>query len=141
MTGLKQLFVEPHSLPLAAREAYVYLPIPPSSPPERRTAWEKALVPTGYLHDAVAAFKLLTEQDPSDLAAWYNLGLSAAWLGDNNAAVAGPGQIRRPGNGRGPGQQRLEPGRVAPLRPGHGRPGRHRGKHSHFRHQATSIRS
>jgi len=35
----------------------------------------------------VLAFRTLTEQDPSDRAAWYNLGLSLAWVGDNQGAL------------------------------------------------------
>src|SRR5262249_2967350 len=37
----------------------------------------------GRLGDAVRAFETLTQEDPKDAAAWYNLGLARAWLGDN----------------------------------------------------------
>src|SRR5262249_20277513 len=43
---------------------------------------------TGKLGDAVKAFEQLTAQNDGDAAAWYNLGLARAWLGDNAGAVA-----------------------------------------------------
>ncbi|HZU34750.1 MAG TPA: hypothetical protein VFA18_02505, partial [Gemmataceae bacterium] len=36
---------------------------------------------------AARAFEQLTQQDETDAAAWYNLGLVRAWLGDNRRAV------------------------------------------------------
>ena len=85
--GLNSVFGDQSALPLVARQAYAYLPVPPSAPPERKAAWEKALSPTGKISDAVLAFRALTEQDPGDVSAWYNLGISLAWIGDNGNAV------------------------------------------------------
>jgi tetratricopeptide (TPR) repeat protein len=39
------------------------------------------------LGDLVHVFEPLTKQDPNDAAAWFNLGLAHAWLGDNAAAL------------------------------------------------------
>src|SRR5207249_2900943 len=42
---------------------------------------------TGKLTDEARGFEQLTEQDAGDAAAWYNLGLTRAWLGDNARAI------------------------------------------------------
>ena len=42
---------------------------------------------TGKLSDAVSAFEQITQQQPDNDTAWYNLGLTKAWLGDNRGAV------------------------------------------------------
>jgi tetratricopeptide (TPR) repeat protein len=77
------------SLPASARKDYTFLSPPAEAPAERRLAWDHALAgaATGKLSDAVAAFERLTETDANDAAAWFNLGLARAWLGDNRAAV------------------------------------------------------
>jgi tetratricopeptide (TPR) repeat protein len=78
------------NLPAIAKEAYSYKPLPAAAAAERRGAWEKALstAHTGKLGDAARAFGQLTRDDPQDAAAWYNLGLTQAWLGNNRDAVA-----------------------------------------------------
>src|SRR5262249_22094995 len=55
----------------------------------RRSAWQAALgtATTGKLADAARVFAQLTAEDEADAAAWYNLGLVRAWLGDNAAAL------------------------------------------------------
>jgi tetratricopeptide (TPR) repeat protein len=87
--ALEQVFGPQGRFPLAARQEYKYLPLPPSAPPGRAAAWKKALetVRTGKVHDALAGFQQLVDQDPQDGPAFYNLGLSQAWLGNNAAAV------------------------------------------------------
>jgi tetratricopeptide (TPR) repeat protein len=62
---------------------------PPSEGGARGGAWEKALASagTGKLTDAARAFGQLTQSDPNDVAAWYNLGLCQAWLGNNAAGL------------------------------------------------------
>ena len=42
---------------------------------------------TGKLSDAKKAFEALTAAVPADPAAWFNLGLVKAWLGEQSAAV------------------------------------------------------
>ena len=39
------------------------------------------------LTDLVRIFEPLTKEDANDAAAWFNLGLARAWLGDNPAAL------------------------------------------------------
>src|SRR5207302_10057511 len=41
----------------------------------------------GKRGDAARAFEQLTAGDPDDPAAWYDLGLVRAWLGENGTAV------------------------------------------------------
>ncbi len=87
--GLEQLFGPEGGLPLPARREYSYLGLPATSAPERRSAWQQALgaATTGKLADAARAFAELTAQDGQDAAAWYNLGLTRAWLGENASAL------------------------------------------------------
>jgi tetratricopeptide (TPR) repeat protein len=77
------------NLPAAARAKYVYKPLAAGASADRRAAWDKALssAGTGKLADAVRAYEQLTQDDPNDTAAWYNLAISQAWLGNNPAAV------------------------------------------------------
>jgi tetratricopeptide (TPR) repeat protein len=52
-------------------------------------SWARALASaqTGKLSDAAAAYEKLTREFPEEPAAWHNLGLARAWLGENPAAV------------------------------------------------------
>jgi tetratricopeptide (TPR) repeat protein len=92
-TGLKenveQLFGKESRLPAAARHSYTFMSPGSAVAEGRRAAWDKALAgaATGKLSDAVRAFEQLTKEDESDAAAWYNLGLARAWLGENRAAI------------------------------------------------------
>ena len=63
---------------------------PAAAGPERRTAWDQALKSSGSgkLTDAVKAFEILTQGTQVEAEAWYNLGLTYAWLGNHPAAVA-----------------------------------------------------
>jgi tetratricopeptide (TPR) repeat protein len=66
-------------LPAAARREYTF-----------RTSKKGAAVPnldSPRLGDLVRVFEPLTKQDANDAAAWFNLGLAHAWLGDNAAAL------------------------------------------------------
>ena len=88
--GVDAVFgAENPNLPAAAKHKYVYKSLPGAAPSERREAWEKALssAATGKLSDAAAGFVQLTQDDGNDAAAWYNLGVTQAWLGQNRAAV------------------------------------------------------
>jgi tetratricopeptide (TPR) repeat protein len=77
------------NLPAAAKKKHTYHALPAHAPADRRAAWDKALASagTGKLSDAAAGFAKLTEEDSNDAAAWFNLGLTQAWLGQNRAAV------------------------------------------------------
>jgi tetratricopeptide (TPR) repeat protein len=86
---LDQYFGEQSPFPPLARQAYSFRSPPADAPAERRQAWQQALSAnqTGKLTDAARAFEQLTAGDPQDAAAWYNLGLVRAWLGDNAGAL------------------------------------------------------
>lgn len=65
--------------PLAARKPYAFRPTAKPVP-------EAAA--TGKFGDARKAFEELTAATPDDPAAWFNLGLVLAWLGEQPKAVA-----------------------------------------------------
>jgi len=56
---------------------------------DRRAAWDRATAGERQwrLEDVEKAFKELVADDPRDAAAWYNLGVARAWLGDNAGAA------------------------------------------------------
>jgi tetratricopeptide (TPR) repeat protein len=56
---------------------------------DRRAAWDKATAGEKQwrLEDVEKAFAELAKDDPRDAAAWYNLGVVRAWLGDNSGAL------------------------------------------------------
>jgi tetratricopeptide (TPR) repeat protein len=56
---------------------------------DRRTAWDKATAGERHwrLEEVERAFRELVADDSRDAAAWYNLGVARAWLGDNAGAV------------------------------------------------------
>jgi tetratricopeptide (TPR) repeat protein len=58
----------------------------------RREAWDQALAPldseTPPLGALARAFETLTQEDENDAPAWFNLGLTRAWLGDNLRAIS-----------------------------------------------------
>jgi tetratricopeptide (TPR) repeat protein len=88
--GLAQMFgPESPTLPSIACEKHEYKPLPPSASAERSGEWAKALATaaTGKLAHAEQAFAQLVSQQDSDPAAWYNLGLTRAWLGRNADAL------------------------------------------------------
>lgn len=73
------LFGEQSRLPECARKKYAFRPMTRRLPP--------AATETGKLTDARKAFDELTKQAPDDPAAWFNLGLVRAWLGEQPGAV------------------------------------------------------
>jgi tetratricopeptide (TPR) repeat protein len=84
----ERAFGDESPLPLSARKEYQFLGPSARTDPARRATWESLLSQAGgRFSDAVRAFETLTREDPNDKAAWYNLGLSRAWLGDNLAAL------------------------------------------------------
>jgi tetratricopeptide (TPR) repeat protein len=83
--GLEQVFGENARLPETARKRHALR----SPGAAHRASWDAALKECPPKLSALAsAYESLTQQDPNDDAAWYNLGLTKAWLGDNKAAVA-----------------------------------------------------
>ncbi len=71
-------FGEQSPLPKAARKKYVFRPTAkPVSP----------ALATGKFGDARKAFEQLTALTPGDPAAWFNLGVVLAWIGEQPKAV------------------------------------------------------
>jgi tetratricopeptide (TPR) repeat protein len=87
--SFEAVFGDKGRLPWSARREYAFRPPAPSAGGERRAAWDRALSVAGQarLSDAARAFDELTKADPEDGAAWHNLGLARAWLGDNAGAL------------------------------------------------------
>jgi tetratricopeptide (TPR) repeat protein len=88
--GIAQVFgPENPNLPTVAAQHREYKPLAEAAPAERKTAWKEALATagTGKLNHAEQAFAKLVGQDENDAAAWYNLGLTRAWLGRNADAL------------------------------------------------------
>ncbi len=90
--NMEQLFGKESPLPEAARREYAFqgpAALGPQCGGNRRAAWDRALgsVAGARLSEAAHAFEQLTGEDAEDAAAWYNLGLARAWLGDNAGAV------------------------------------------------------
>jgi len=80
-----QLFGKESRLPECSRRAYQFRP----ADPKRAAAWSAVLPaePEIRFGDAATAFERLTSEEPSDAAAWFNLGLVRAWVGNPEAAV------------------------------------------------------
>jgi tetratricopeptide (TPR) repeat protein len=79
------IFGDGGRLPLAARRAY---DLRKPATPARREAWNRAMgASASRLSDLARAFEKITKDDTNDAAAWFNLGISRAWLGDNKAAL------------------------------------------------------
>jgi tetratricopeptide (TPR) repeat protein len=83
------LFGPSSRLPESARKEYHFLAPPADLPALARSSWDQALsgAATSRLGDLVRLFEPLAQQAPGNAAAWYNLGLSRAWLGDNAGAA------------------------------------------------------
>ncbi len=75
--------------PEIASKPYELKPIADTSAIEQKTEWTKALegASSGKISDAIKAFEMLSNKDPQNAAAWYNLALCRAWYGDNPAAL------------------------------------------------------
>ncbi|HEY7310234.1 MAG TPA: tetratricopeptide repeat protein, partial [Gemmataceae bacterium] len=82
------LFGPEGRMPAAARREYAFRSPAATSGP-KRAAWDRAVqsADTPRLGDLVRVFEPLTKEDDADAAAWFNLGLAQAWLGDNRAAL------------------------------------------------------
>lgn len=72
------LFGDESRLPTCARKKYALRPT------AKRLAASAA---TGKLGDARKAYETLTQQTPDDPAAWFNLGVVLAWMGEQPRAV------------------------------------------------------
>jgi tetratricopeptide (TPR) repeat protein len=92
--ALEAAFGPRSRFPECARHVYTFLSPPADATGaaggERRKAWDAVLdqVDSPRLGTLAAAFEQLTVQDPADPAAWFNLGLVQAWLGENHKGLA-----------------------------------------------------
>jgi tetratricopeptide (TPR) repeat protein len=71
------MFGDESRTPACVRKKYTFRP----------TVRPVAVSESGRFSDARAAYEDLTKQVPTDPAAWFNLGLVRAWLGDQGPAV------------------------------------------------------
>lgn len=86
--GLENVFGPKSRLPASARKPYAFRSPAASATGKRRDDWNRVLGSARVkLSEPARLFETLTKEDPTDGAAWYNLGLSKAWLGDNLAAL------------------------------------------------------
>ena len=86
--GMENIFGKKSRLPLVARKAYELQKPAGTTSEARRKAWDRVFAGAREkLSDLERGFHQLTQEDPKDTAAWYNLGLSRAWLGDNPGAL------------------------------------------------------
>jgi tetratricopeptide (TPR) repeat protein len=86
--AFEQLSGPESRLPACARRDYAFRKPAAGAAGPRRAAWDQALAAaSARLGDLARAFDALAQGDPADAAAWFNLGLSRAWLGDNAAAL------------------------------------------------------
>lgn len=72
------IFGDGSRLPACARKKYTFRPMTKRLPTGAAT---------GKLTDARKAFEEITAKAPDDAAAWFNLGLVRAWLGEQPAAL------------------------------------------------------
>jgi tetratricopeptide (TPR) repeat protein len=88
-TALDTLYGPEGRLPECVRKEYTFRPSSAEVTGPARQAWEEVLRggTTAKLSDLPRLFEPITQQAPQNAAAWYNLGLSRAWLGDNQGAV------------------------------------------------------
>ncbi len=85
--SFEALFGPEGRLPAAARRDYIFHT---STSPQRQQGIPN--VDTPRLSDLVNVFEPRTKETPQDAAAWYNLGLAHAWLGDNPSALEAMGR-------------------------------------------------
>jgi tetratricopeptide (TPR) repeat protein len=87
----EQRFFQPPAtmLPELARTPRNYLPLSEGGDAGRVQVWQQArqAASEGRLTEALALFQRLAAEDEQDAAAWYNLGLCLAQLGENVSAV------------------------------------------------------
>lgn len=86
---LDEVFGPQSRMPECARREYTFLTPPANVSGEARQAWDRALgqAITPRLGDLPCLFEPLTREQPDNAAAWFNLGLSRAWLGENRSAI------------------------------------------------------
>jgi tetratricopeptide (TPR) repeat protein len=88
------LFGPDGRLPECARREYAFLRPPGDLAGPARAAWDRALAAAGAprLGELPGVFEPLTKEAPDNAAAWFNLALARAWLGDNRPALEALGR-------------------------------------------------
>lgn len=83
------LFDQGSRYPKCASKEYTLISPPANTAEDRRNQWNEVLKKAGTPRfGALAnAFEELTSQDSKDIAAWHNLGILRAWLGQNQKAI------------------------------------------------------
>lgn len=82
--GIEKVFGPEGRLPLSARKKHDLR----KAIPARREAWNRALSSgVAKLSHLAEKFEALTKEAPDDPPAWYNHGLTQAWLGQNQKAI------------------------------------------------------
>ncbi len=82
------IFGPESGLPACVRQEYKIQAPSATVSGTRRAAWDAAFSSASpRFSDLAKAFEKLTQEDANDAPAWFNLGLTKAWLGDNRAAV------------------------------------------------------
>jgi len=84
-----EIFGPKSHLPAAARREYKLRPLEASTDAGEQGDYAQALAAatTGKLSDAAKAFQATVERSGPRTAAWFNLGLTLAWLGQNREAI------------------------------------------------------
>jgi tetratricopeptide (TPR) repeat protein len=91
--SFEELFGPEGRLPAAARRDYTFrTSVPTRSVGTRGEAYASGSLDTPRLSDLVRVFEPQTKENSNDAAAWFNLGLAHAWLGDNAAALEALGR-------------------------------------------------
>jgi Tetratricopeptide repeat len=87
--AIEALFGRKSRFPAAASKDYSF-----QRPAAASANWDRALADaaTGRLSDVQRVFQLWSKKHGDDAAAWFNLGLVEAWLGNNAASVEALGQ-------------------------------------------------
>jgi Tfp pilus assembly protein PilF len=87
--ALEETFGPKSALPACARAEYSFLSPSATLADERRQSWDRVLtkLDSPQLNTLAAAFEQLTTEDATDAAAWFNLALAQAWLGENRKSL------------------------------------------------------
>ena len=87
--AIDKTFGKESALPASASRNYALIPTPASAAAGVQSSWQQAVAQatSGKLAAAAKAFEQVTHDMPAERTAWYNLGLTRAWLGENAPAL------------------------------------------------------
>jgi tetratricopeptide (TPR) repeat protein len=88
-TSYDSIFGAESDLPAVARKDYKFRPLEASAEPSERDHYARALgsATTGKLRDVLETFQAIVQRSAESAAAWFNLGLTLAWLGQNREGI------------------------------------------------------